>query len=150
MSLNQIEAIQIKKGTYIIINGRPCKIVQVDIAKTGKHGHMKVSCVGIDLLTGNKLTDMRAGHKQVSTFNPVKNTYQFLMLDDNEMSCLDANLREVKIRVDKESQIYKTILNLSNQLDDEKMLTITTISAPVETSKDNFEDRENIETALMK
>jgi len=34
-----MEAGQIKKGGYICIKGRPCKVVSVSTSKTGKHGH---------------------------------------------------------------------------------------------------------------
>ena len=36
-----MEAGQIRKGGYIVIKNRPCKVVAVSTSKTGKHGHAK-------------------------------------------------------------------------------------------------------------
>ena len=35
------EAGQIRKGGYIMIKGKPCKVKDVSVSKTGKHGHAK-------------------------------------------------------------------------------------------------------------
>ena len=48
----------IKKNGYCILKGRPCKIVDIAISKTGKHGHAKARFTGLDIFTGNKYEDM--------------------------------------------------------------------------------------------
>lgn len=48
----------IKKNGYCILKGRPCKVVDIAISKTGKHGHAKARFVGIDIFTSNKYEDM--------------------------------------------------------------------------------------------
>ena len=35
----------LRKNGYVVLKGRPCKIVEMSTSKTGKHGHAKV---GID------------------------------------------------------------------------------------------------------
>lgn len=52
------QAGSIKKNEYCILKGRPCKIVDIAISKTGKHGHAKARFTGIDIFTGNKYEDM--------------------------------------------------------------------------------------------
>ncbi|TPP40692.1 translation elongation factor IF5A [Leishmania donovani] len=47
----------LKKGGYVCINGRPCKVIDLSVSKTGKHGHAKVSIVATDIFTGNRLED---------------------------------------------------------------------------------------------
>jgi translation initiation factor 5A len=49
-----MEAGQIRKGGYIVINERPCKVVNVSTSKTGKHGHAKAKITALDVFTGNK------------------------------------------------------------------------------------------------
>ena len=41
-----------------LLQGRPCKIVEMSTSKTGKHGHAKVHMVGIDIFNGKKLEDI--------------------------------------------------------------------------------------------
>ncbi len=47
---------ELKTGNFIIIDGEPCKIVEMSRAKTGKHGSAKAHVVAIGLFTGNKKT----------------------------------------------------------------------------------------------
>lgn len=53
-----MEAGQIKKGGFIMIKGKPCKVVSISVSKTGKHGHAKCNFVATDIFTGKKLEDM--------------------------------------------------------------------------------------------
>jgi len=46
----------LKKGNYIVIDGEPCRIVEITKAKTGKHGSAKAHVVAIGLFTGQKRT----------------------------------------------------------------------------------------------
>ncbi|XP_006819884.1 eukaryotic translation initiation factor 5A-1-like [Saccoglossus kowalevskii] len=41
----------LRKGGHVILNSRPCKIVDISTAKPGKHGHAKVIGVYSDELT---------------------------------------------------------------------------------------------------
>jgi translation initiation factor 5A len=46
------EAGQIRKGGYIMIKGKPCKVKDVSVSKTGKHGHAKCKFSASDIFTG--------------------------------------------------------------------------------------------------
>ncbi len=45
-----------KEGSYIMIDGEPCKVVEVEKSKTGKHGSAKVRIVGIGVFDNVKRT----------------------------------------------------------------------------------------------
>ena len=44
----------LKIGQYLIIDGEPCKIVEYEKSKPGKHGSAKARIVGISVFTGQK------------------------------------------------------------------------------------------------
>jgi translation initiation factor 5A len=46
----------LKEGSYIIIDGEPCKVVEVEKSKPGKHGSAKVRLTGISIFTSSKKT----------------------------------------------------------------------------------------------
>lgn len=48
----------LRKNGYVVMKGRPCKIVEMSTSKTGKHGHAKVHMVGIDLYNSKKYEDI--------------------------------------------------------------------------------------------
>ena len=71
-----LEAGQIRKGGYIVVKGRPCKVVDVSTSKTGKHGHAKCHFVTIDIFTGKKLEELcPASHNAMVPF-VLRNDYQ--------------------------------------------------------------------------
>ncbi|MCE4602630.1 MAG: translation initiation factor IF-5A [Desulfurococcales archaeon] len=56
MSVNYATLGELKKGSYIVIDGEPCRIVEVSRAKTGKHGSAKAHVVAIGVFSGQKKT----------------------------------------------------------------------------------------------
>ena len=47
---------ELKVGSYIVIDGEPCRIVEMSKAKTGKHGSAKAHVVAVCMFSGNKRT----------------------------------------------------------------------------------------------
>ncbi|CAJ1039704.1 putative Eukaryotic elongation factor 5A hypusine, DNA-binding OB fold, partial [Leishmania shawi] len=82
----------LKKGGYVCINGRPCKVIDLSVSKTGKHGHAKVSIVATDIFTGNRLEDQAPSTHNVEV--PFVKTYTYSVLDiqANEDPSLPAHL----------------------------------------------------------
>ncbi|RLF07146.1 MAG: translation initiation factor IF-5A [Thermoprotei archaeon] len=54
MSTRPEEAGSIKVGSFVVIDGEPCKVVEVEKSKTGKHGSAKARIVGIGIFDGVK------------------------------------------------------------------------------------------------
>ncbi|MEE9564106.1 MAG: translation initiation factor IF-5A [Candidatus Hydrothermarchaeaceae archaeon] len=50
------EVKSLKVGKFVVIDGEPCKVVSMQTAKTGKHGHAKARVEGIGILDGQKRT----------------------------------------------------------------------------------------------
>lgn len=74
----------LKKGDYIVIDGHPCKVVELTTAKTGKHGHAKASITAIDIFTGKKLEESAPTSHNVDCPNVVKTDYELVSIDNND------------------------------------------------------------------
>jgi hypothetical protein len=48
----------VRKGGFMVIKGRPCKVVDVSTSKTGKHGHAKCHFVALDIFTSRKMEEL--------------------------------------------------------------------------------------------
>ena len=62
MVLKIIDATEIKVGTNIIVDNTPCTVKNIDISKTGKHGHAKARIEAIGIITGQKKVFVTPGH----------------------------------------------------------------------------------------
>ena len=40
----------LRKNGFVMIKGRPCKIVEMSTSKTGKHGHAKVRIANVQII----------------------------------------------------------------------------------------------------
>src|SRR2546427_6169815 len=49
-----VEVGSLKIGQYVLIDGEPCKIVEFEKSKPGKHGSAKARIVAISIFTGQK------------------------------------------------------------------------------------------------
>lgn len=82
------EAGQIKKGGYIMIKGRPCKVVNVSTSKTGKHGHAKANFTAVDIFNGKKVEDVVPTTHTTYVPNVNRSEYQLLDIEDGFVSLL--------------------------------------------------------------
>jgi len=68
----------LRKNGFVVINKRPCKIVEMSTSKTGKHGHAKVHMVAIDIFTGKKLEDLSPSTHNMDVPNVSRREYQLV------------------------------------------------------------------------
>ncbi|KAF7838500.1 eukaryotic translation initiation factor 5A-2 [Senna tora] len=82
----------IRKNGYIVIKGRPCKVVEVSTSKTGKHGHAKCHFVGIDIFTAKKLEDIVPSSHNCDVPHVNRTDYQLIDIsEDGFVSLLTDN-----------------------------------------------------------
>eukprot|EP00210_Caulerpa_lentillifera_P004254 g4058.t1 len=87
----------IRKNGFIVIKGRPCKVVDVSTSKTGKHGHAKCHFVAIDIFTGKKYEDLTPSSHNCEVPNISRKEYTVLDIhEDGFVSLMDdaGNTRE--------------------------------------------------------
>jgi len=54
LSLKPVEAGSLKEGSFVVIDEEPCKIVEVEKSKPGKHGSAKVRITAVGVFDGVK------------------------------------------------------------------------------------------------
>jgi translation initiation factor 5A len=85
-----VQAGSLKKGSYCLLKGKPCKIVDYSTSKTGKHGHAKANITGTDIFTGKKYEDMCPTSHNME--EPVVKKEEFQLIDiqdDGFLSLMD-------------------------------------------------------------
>ena len=92
-----MEAGQIRKGGLIMIKGQPCKVSEVSVSKTGKHGHAKCNFIAYNLFNNKMLQDMIPSTH--GTTVPVVSRTEYTLVDitdEDYVSLLDddGNTRE--------------------------------------------------------
>merc|ERR1712113_1034682 len=74
-----MEAGQVKKNGHLLIKGFPCKVVDIKVSKTGKHGHAKCVFTGLDIFTDKKYEMMSPSTHTISV--PVVKRLQYTIID---------------------------------------------------------------------
>merc|ERR1712176_1231865 len=100
------QAGEIRKGSFLMIKGRPCKCVEVSTSKTGKHGHAKAHIVALDIFTNKKYEDLCPTSHNLEVPFVKRTEYQVLIAD--------ADTGEVSLLL--ENGETKDDLNLPNKV----------------------------------
>ena len=115
-----IEAGSARKGGFIVIKGRPCKIVDMSKAKVGKHGAAKCQFTGIDIFTAKKLECICPASAGLSQPIVERQEYQLCDIDDDGfVSLMDdkAEMRDDIKLPDDESVAKKLKERFDNNVD---------------------------------
>merc|ERR1711998_307411 len=134
------EAGQIRKGGFIMIKGKACKVRDVSTSKTGKHGHAKCKFSAVDIFTGNTCEELCPSTHSIDV--PVVNkkdwmiqglqdeTYVLLMDDDGEMR-EDLQLPNETFKTDDDNTASQQIKDYMQMIDDGENIEVycTVLSA---------------------
>ncbi|MBR9677700.1 MAG: translation initiation factor IF-5A [Nanoarchaeota archaeon] len=114
MEIKQADVHGLKKGSYIMIEGQPCQITEINRSAPGKHGHAKFRITGVGIISKNKRIIVIAGGKRVESPIIEKKNGQVLSITENNAQIMNSESFEVfeieipdefKTRVSEGSQI---------------------------------------------
>jgi translation initiation factor 5A len=86
---------ELKVGSYIIIDGEPCKIVNYSKSKPGKHGAAKARIVAIGVFDESKRTIVKPVSAQVDVPLIEKKTGQVIALLPSAVQLMDLETYEM-------------------------------------------------------
>ena len=85
----------VKTGSYILIDGEPCKIVQYDKSKPGKHGSAKARVVGVGLFDDVKRSIVSPVSANVEVPLIEKKNGQVLSISSDSIQIMDLESYEI-------------------------------------------------------
>jgi len=89
---------ELRKGSMVMIKGRPTKVTEISTSKTGKHGHAKAHIVALDIFTGKKYEDLCPTSHNMEVPFTKRTEYQLLTADgeSGEVSLLIPDTGDTK------------------------------------------------------
>ena len=116
----------VSKNGHMMIKGFPCKVTEISVSKTGKHGHAKAHVFGLDIFTGKKYEDVFPTSHNVDAPVITKREVEVVSVEDGELSYMDdeGDIHEIKMPEDEE-----LATKIEELVDDDKDITVTIIRA---------------------
>ncbi len=94
MATKTVGGNELKVGSYIIIEGAACKIVNIDISRPGKHGHAKMRMEGIGIIDGKRRIIVMPAHDNIEVPIIEKRSAQVLSVHGSTANVMDAETYE--------------------------------------------------------
>lgn len=85
----------IKVGKYILIDDVPCKVVEIETSKTGKHGAGKMRITGIGVFEGQKKVLLTPADADVEVPIIERKTVQIMSLNGKNAQVMDTQTYEI-------------------------------------------------------
>ena len=83
----------LKVGNVILMgnksNRRPCKVIEINKATPGKHGHAQYNVVGRDFITEKKVNELFKHHDHYTEVSSNKRTYTGIEYNGEYLSVMD-------------------------------------------------------------
>ena len=117
---------KLKKGGYVLLEGRPCRVVDIAKSKTGKHGHAKANIAGTDIFTGRRYEAHLPTSHDIEVPMVDRQDYALINIDGNNTQLLDlaGNMREdVELTNDEISTKVRQEFE-NNEAGDEIIVTV--------------------------
>lgn len=97
----------IKEGSYLIIDGAPCRVVAYDKSKPGKHGAAKARVVGIGIFDGVKR----------SLVSPVASNVEVPIIDKKAGQIISVSSSSAQIMDLQTFEVFEALLPTEGELE---------------------------------
>lgn len=84
----------LQKGSYVVIEGVACKVVDTQTSRPGKHGHAKVRLTGVGLVDEKKRVVVMPGHDNIEVPIVEKKSAQVLSISGDMTNVMDSETYE--------------------------------------------------------
>ena len=105
-----ITANNVQKGSFIVLDGAACRVVDVEISKPGKHGHSKVRVSAVGLVDDKKRIVVMPGHDNVEVPIIEKRAAHVLSTQGDTSNVMDSETYEtfdMKVPEEFKSQVVE-------------------------------------------
>jgi translation initiation factor 5A len=85
----------IKPGRFLLIDGEPCRAVEIDVSAPGKHGSAKMRITGIGVFDGKKRTILKPSDAYVDIPIITKKRAQVVSVTGDTAQLMDSETYEV-------------------------------------------------------
>ena len=109
------QANTLKVNKYVLIKDRPCRIIECHSSKDGKHGHAKVTILGIDIFTGKKVEFCTPASSNVNVPEIKRIEYEYVDQQDDYLVLMNQETYETREDVKLTDE---KILNQINEMID--------------------------------
>ncbi len=79
----------LKKGSYVVIDGAACRVVDLQTSRPGKHGHAKTRVAAVGLLDERKREIVAPGHDNIEVPIVDKRNAQILSIQGDTANLMD-------------------------------------------------------------
>ena len=86
---------EIKVGRYVMIDGVPCKVVDIETSAPGKHGPAKMRVTGLGIFDGQKKTLLKSSDGTAEVPVIKKSKAQVVSVSDKSAQLMDSQTFEV-------------------------------------------------------
>jgi len=128
-----LQAGALKKGGHVILKGKPAKIIEITVSKTGKHGHAKAAITGIDIFTGKKVEDACPCSHNMEVPNVERVEYMLMDIDEDtgSVSVLDGGdtKEDLNLPLDPSGAREDLCADMIAAFQDGKEVTVTVMKA---------------------
>ncbi|MBI2133533.1 translation initiation factor IF-5A [Candidatus Woesearchaeota archaeon] len=89
MTTKTVGANSLKDGSYLLMDGEPCKIGSIQTSRPGKHGHAKMRIEGVGIVDNRKRVIVLPAHDNVEVPIIDKKNAQVLSVKGNLANVMD-------------------------------------------------------------